>query len=127
MIFYLRIASAETDIQHSIPVRHCHHPRPHMAELDMSVVARQGKVSVAFGDSTERGELICSPKDADYTIHRMILGTHTSGQAGDHLMIAEVFLPKSAMDMTRTEVAEMYDEERQGRSQTCRRKQCSAF
>ena len=29
-------------------------------------------------------------------------------------MIAEVFLPKSALDMSGKEVAELYDEERQG-------------
>ena len=44
----------------------------------------------------------------------MILGTHTSGQAGDQLMIAEVFLPKSPLDMSGKEIAEMYDEDRQG-------------
>lgn len=53
------------------------------------------------------------PKDADYTTHRMILGTHTSGQTQDHLMIAEVMLPKSAIDMGK-DVAELYDEEKQG-------------
>ncbi|RSH93356.1 Histone acetyltransferase type B subunit 2 [Saitozyma podzolica] len=53
------------------------------------------------------------PKDADYTVHRMILGTHTSGQAPDHLMIAEVVLPKSPLEMGGKEVAELYDEERQ--------------
>ncbi|ORY34791.1 WD40-repeat-containing domain protein [Naematelia encephala] len=53
-----------------------------------------------------------TPKDADYTIHRMILGTHTSGQDADALLIAEVFLPKSALEMGK-DVAEMYDEERQ--------------
>ncbi len=31
-------------------------------------------------------------------------------------MIAEVFLPKSALDMSGKEVAELYDEERQGQS-----------
>jgi histone-binding protein RBBP4 len=44
----------------------------------------------------------------------MILGTHTSGQAPDHLMIAEVVLPKSPLEMGGKEVAELYDEERQG-------------
>jgi histone-binding protein RBBP4 len=60
-------------------------------------------------------KMIFRPKDADYTVHRMILGTHTSNQAGDQLLIAEVFLPKSALDMSGKEVAELYDEERQGR------------
>lgn len=43
----------------------------------------------------------------------MILGTHTSGQGPNHLMIAEVHLPKSPLESSSTEVAELYDEERQ--------------
>ena len=54
------------------------------------------------------------PKDADYTVHRMILGTHTSGQSDDLLMIAEVILPKGGLDGTGKDVAELYDEEKQG-------------
>ncbi|KAK4685795.1 histone-binding protein RBBP4, partial [Tremellales sp. Uapishka_1] len=53
-----------------------------------------------------------TPKDADYTVHRMILGTHTSGQAPDQLMIAEVFLPKTGVDQTGKEVGDLYDEDR---------------
>lgn len=45
----------------------------------------------------------------------MILGTHTSGQASDQLMIAEVFLPKSGLDMQGQEITDMFDEEKQGR------------
>lgn len=44
----------------------------------------------------------------------MLLGTHTSGQAGDQLMIAEVHLPKGGVDAAGREIAELYDEERQG-------------
>jgi histone-binding protein RBBP4 len=40
----------------------------------------------------------------------MILGTHTSGQADDHLMIAEVHLPNRGWDGR--DINEMYDEER---------------
>jgi histone-binding protein RBBP4 len=54
-----------------------------------------------------------SPKDADYTIHRMVLGTHTSGQADDTLMIAEVHLPKGGAESGGRDIAELYDEERQ--------------
>lgn len=43
----------------------------------------------------------------------MILGTHTSGQADDHLMIAEVHLPKDGIEGR--DIGELYDEERQGR------------
>ena len=55
-----------------------------------------------------------SPKDADYTVHRIILGTHTSGQAPDHLMIAEVLLPKSPLEIPGKEASDLYDEDRQG-------------
>ncbi|KAL7425057.1 Histone acetyltransferase type B subunit 2 [Cryptotrichosporon argae] len=54
-----------------------------------------------------------SPKDADYTVHRMILGTHTSGQSDDHLMIAEVHLPKPGTEAGSKDVADTYDEEKQ--------------
>ena len=37
---------------------------------------------------------VCSPANKPYTVHRLLLGTHTSGQASDHLQIAEVHLPK---------------------------------
>jgi histone-binding protein RBBP4 len=40
----------------------------------------------------------------------MILGTHTSGQADDHLMIAEVHLPIPGWEGR--DINEMYDEER---------------
>lgn len=56
------------------------------------------------------------PKDADHTVHRIILGTHTSGQAPDHLMIAEVVLPKSPLESNGAEVADLYDEEKGGLS-----------
>lgn len=41
----------------------------------------------------------------------MILGSHTSGQSDDHLMIAEVQLPVPGWDDSK-DINEMYDEER---------------
>lgn len=35
-----------------------------------------------------------SPQGKPYTVHRVLLGTHTSGQSQDYLQIAEVHLPK---------------------------------
>lgn len=46
----------------------------------------------------------------------MIIGTHTSNQASDQLMIAEVKLPKGSDK----EVTELYDEDRQGEFDTRR-------
>jgi hypothetical protein len=37
-----------------------------------------------------------SPAGANYTKHRLILGTHTSRTAKDYLMLVEVTLPKAA-------------------------------
>jgi histone-binding protein RBBP4 len=36
-----------------------------------------------------------SPADKDYTVHRLILGTHTSGGDKNYLQIASVNLPKA--------------------------------
>lgn len=40
-------------------------------------------------------QCVSSPPNADYTLHRLLLGTHTSGAAGDHLIIAQVQIPKA--------------------------------
>jgi histone-binding protein RBBP4 len=68
-------------------------------------------------------ELTFSPKEAqdgeNYSVHRLILGTHTSKQATDQLMIAEVLLPKGNADAGK-EVTELYDEDRQGESDSRR-------
>lgn len=37
---------------------------------------------------------ICRPQNKPYTTHRLLLGTHTSGQAQDYLQIATVQMPK---------------------------------
>ncbi|THH33170.1 hypothetical protein EUX98_g1021 [Antrodiella citrinella] len=36
-----------------------------------------------------------SPPNKPYTVHRLLLGTHTSGQAQDYLQIAQIQLPKA--------------------------------
>ncbi|WVQ79234.1 histone acetyltransferase type B subunit 2 [Cryptococcus sp. DSM 104549] len=51
--------------------------------------------------------------DTDYTSQRLVLGTHTSGQANDHLIIAEVLLPKSGGGASDKALADLYDEEKQ--------------
>ena len=82
----------------------------------MSVAPGQGVVSrrTHLDPSAELTLNGDSPKDVDYSVHRMILGTHTSNQAGDQLIIAEVLLPKSVPDMNATELADLFDEERHG-------------
>jgi len=49
-----------------------------------------------------------SPPDKDYTVHRLILGTHTSDNDANHLQIATVHLPKPSAEIS----AEQYDDER---------------
>jgi histone-binding protein RBBP4 len=50
-----------------------------------------------------------TPSDKPYAIHRVLLGTHTSGQAQDYLQIAEVHMPKrEAVALERAD----YDDER---------------
>lgn len=61
-----------------------------------------------------------SPADKDYTVHRLILGTHTSGSDKNYLHFASVHLPKasssssaeansSKFDSTRGEIGEYAD------------------
>lgn len=50
------------------------------------------------------------PPDKDYTIHRMLIGTHTSDNDNNYLQIATVNLPKSNQELN----IEKYDEERGG-------------
>ncbi|KAL4484211.1 hypothetical protein ABPG72_003495 [Tetrahymena utriculariae] len=43
------------------------------------------------------------PQESDYAIHKLILGTHTSGQDKDYLLIAKVRLP---LEETATDISE---------------------
>lgn len=49
-----------------------------------------------------------SPADADYTVHRMLLGTHTSDNDSNHVQIATVHLPKPQGELD----LDKYDDER---------------
>jgi hypothetical protein len=46
----------------------------------------------------------------DFSVHKLLLGTHTSGAEQNHLMIAEVRLPLEDTEID----ARKYDEESQG-------------
>lgn len=48
----------------------------------------------------------------DFSVHKLLLGTHTSGAEQNHLMIAEVRLPLEDTEID----ARKYDEESQGAS-----------
>ncbi|TKA57478.1 hypothetical protein B0A53_00709 [Rhodotorula sp. CCFEE 5036] len=49
-----------------------------------------------------------TPADKDYTVHRLLLATHTSGEDNNYLQIATVHLPKPQSDLD----IEKYDDER---------------
>lgn len=55
-----------------------------------------------------------SPPDKDYTIHRMLIGTHTSDNEKNLLQIAAVHLPKQNAELKE----ETYDDSRGGQSST---------
>ena len=58
--------------------------------------------------------IIChfSPANKPYTVHRVLLGTHTSGQAQDYLQIATVRIPKLSGPGADTLDRSDYDDER---------------
>ncbi|GAA5976653.1 hypothetical protein JCM11641_005652 [Rhodosporidiobolus odoratus] len=49
-----------------------------------------------------------TPADKGYTVHRLLLATHTSGEDNNYLQIATVHLPKPASELS----LEKYDEEK---------------
>lgn len=52
------------------------------------------------------------PPNKPYTVHRLLLGTHTSGQAQDYLQIATVQIPKRAGSGADKLDRDSYDDER---------------
>ena len=55
-----------------------------------------------------------SPLDGDYSIHKLVLGTHTSAQEANYLMIAKVRLP-----LEDTLEDYLNEKEEKGRPMTC--------
>ncbi|KAK4048583.1 Histone acetyltransferase type B subunit 2 [Microbotryomycetes sp. JL221] len=49
-----------------------------------------------------------TPADKDYTVHRLLIGTHTSDNDNNYVQIADVHLPKPQADVN----VENYDDER---------------
>jgi hypothetical protein len=52
----------------------------------------------------------CSPPDKDYTVHRLLIGTHTSDTERNYVQIAEVNLPKPDAELKE----DGYDDQRGG-------------
>ncbi len=91
-----------------IPVRSDDNPCPRLAEPYLPMVPRRRIVRhLSLSRSSHHlihvvpphttNRLACtttpSPPDKPYTTHRLLLGTHTSGQATDYLQIATVQIP----------------------------------
>lgn len=56
-----------------------------------------------------------SPADKDYTVQRLLLGTHTSENEPNHLMIAEVTLPKEDVEIDARALGEAWSGAQNGR------------
>jgi histone-binding protein RBBP4 len=67
-----------------------------MADINLSVVPGQRIVRCSVLSTSQFTYLTVLPRPSNknYTIHRLLLGTHTSGQAQDYLQIATVSIPK---------------------------------
>jgi len=59
-------------------------------------------------------DIFCSPEGKEYSIHRLILGTHTSDEQ-NHLLIASVQLPNEDAQFDSSH----YDGEKQGTYKDC--------
>ncbi|VEL31318.1 unnamed protein product [Protopolystoma xenopodis] len=87
------------EAKHSLLVRHVDVPLPRMAQLVSSMASYSRKVN-GFSFNVAR-------TDQDYSIHRLILGTHTSDEQ-NHLLIATAHLPNDQAEFD----ASTYDSER---------------
>lgn len=82
-----------------------------MAFIDCSMVTTSDEVNYSYSNIHDNHSYIFfrPEDDKDYTIHRMILGTHTSDEQ-NHLLIACVQIPKDRTNSDSTQ----YNSERGG-------------
>ena len=64
-----------------------------MAYIDHPMVPRQGNVHFALTIANDR------KPGKDYSTHRLLIGTHTSGADQNYLQIANVQLPISSTEL----------------------------
>lgn len=98
--------------EYSFLVRLGYDPRSRVALINSPVVARCVKVCLPpiatfpYFNNT----LLFRPEGKDYSVHRLILGTHTSDEQ-NHLLIASVQLPNEDAQFD----ASHYDSEKGGK------------
>ena len=80
-----------------------------MANIDNSVVPRQRNVPLPTSPKTAFSNGQSKP-GKDYSTHRLLIGTHTSGADQNYLQIANVQLPISSVEL------ENYDDDRGGKA-----------
>ena len=73
-----------------------------MADIDDAVVPRQGNVASRL----QRAKADPRKPGKDYSTHRLLIGTHTSGADQNYLQIADVQLPISSVELSN------YDDDR---------------
>lgn len=78
----------------------------------MPVVPGQGVVCLSALLNSPSYNFRFRPPNKPYTVHRLLLGTHTSGQAQDHLQIATVQIPKRSGPLADKLDRSDYDDER---------------
>ena len=82
----------------------------YVLRLDTARPSRAHSVALTFGISHARAHERFSPDGKDYSVHRVVLGTHTSDGEPNHLQIATVRIPNDQA----TVEGSKYDEERGG-------------
>lgn len=119
-----RIGVQDLEEEFPLSLRPGHYPRPRLAFFDDTMVPGQGNVRATFPlgclsrqSRSEKTDPSCSilparyrPADKDYTVHRMLIGTHTSDNDNNYVQIATVHLPKPDSELN----LEKYDDERGG-------------
>src|SRR6185369_16445220 len=102
----------------ALPLRCGDHACSRLAESDLSVVPRQRIVSIQDDHKNltlaQHSRHHFRSPSKPYSTHRILLGTHTSGQAQDYLQIATVQIPKRENPLSGADKldASDYDDER---------------
>lgn len=113
----MRLILSLKEEEHAIFVRCSGHPCTRLAYFDVPMVPRCGKVrSTITITGVDRSESMDSPPGKPYTSHRLLLGTHTSGQGKEYLQIATLQLPKNEADAAERDVLsrDQYDDDKGG-------------